>query len=129
MREIRLSGSEGGGTGNSTGPPYPYPTTMDVTVGAGHARDSIGKGQDFESHPPIVFDRSHDPVAYRCAARTTVRPMRLVGPSVWWQWPGGKMVRTAHPAANHLFLDELIVVRLPAGRKTGTDVFWVHRFL
>ena len=25
MREIRLSGSEGGGTGNSTGPPYPYP--------------------------------------------------------------------------------------------------------
>ena len=24
MREIRLSGSEGGGTGNSTGPPYPY---------------------------------------------------------------------------------------------------------
>ena len=26
MREIRLSGSEGGGTGNSTGPPYPYRT-------------------------------------------------------------------------------------------------------
>ena len=25
MREIRLSGSEGGGTGNSTGSPYPYP--------------------------------------------------------------------------------------------------------
>src|SRR3954453_23710281 len=24
MREIRQSGSEGGGTGNSTGPPYPY---------------------------------------------------------------------------------------------------------
>jgi hypothetical protein len=24
MREIRLSGSEGGGTGYSTGPPYPY---------------------------------------------------------------------------------------------------------
>jgi hypothetical protein len=24
MREIRLSGSEGGGTGNPTGPPYPY---------------------------------------------------------------------------------------------------------
>ena len=24
MREIRLSGLEGGGTGNSTGPPYPY---------------------------------------------------------------------------------------------------------
>ena len=24
MREIRTSGSEGGGTGNLTGPPYPY---------------------------------------------------------------------------------------------------------
>ncbi len=24
MREIRTSGSEGGGTGNSTGPSYPY---------------------------------------------------------------------------------------------------------
>jgi hypothetical protein len=24
MREIRKSGSEGGGTGYSTGPPYPY---------------------------------------------------------------------------------------------------------
>jgi len=24
MREIRTSGSEGGGAGNSTGPPYPY---------------------------------------------------------------------------------------------------------
>ncbi len=24
MREIRQSGSEGGGAGNSTGPPYPY---------------------------------------------------------------------------------------------------------
>ena len=24
MRETRLSGSEGGGTGNLTGPPYPY---------------------------------------------------------------------------------------------------------
>ena len=32
MREIRLSGSEGGGTGNSTGSPYPYPTTIDVSV-------------------------------------------------------------------------------------------------
>ena len=30
MREIRLSGSEGGGTGNSTGPPYPYPTSTVV---------------------------------------------------------------------------------------------------
>ena len=39
MREIRLSGSEGGGTGNSTGPPYPYPLLPDFSVGAGHARE------------------------------------------------------------------------------------------
>ena len=39
MREIRLSGSEGGGTGNSTGPPYPYPTSPAGAVGAGPARD------------------------------------------------------------------------------------------
>ena len=38
MREIRLSGSEGGGTGNSTGPPYPYPTSA-AGAGAGRARD------------------------------------------------------------------------------------------
>ena len=30
MREIRLSGSEGGGTGNSTGPPYPYQPAAQV---------------------------------------------------------------------------------------------------
>jgi hypothetical protein len=29
MREIRLSGSEGGGAGHSTGPPYPYQTQID----------------------------------------------------------------------------------------------------
>ena len=37
MREIRLSGSEGGGTGNSTGPPYPYPKHQALAVGAGRA--------------------------------------------------------------------------------------------
>ena len=42
MREIRLSGSEGGGTGNSTGSPYPYPQPPDISVGAGHARDTGG---------------------------------------------------------------------------------------
>lgn len=31
MREIRLSGSEGGGTGNSTGSPYPYPQAPDIS--------------------------------------------------------------------------------------------------
>ena len=41
MREIRLSGSEGGGTGNSTGPPYPYPTS---TAGVERAMPAIRKG-------------------------------------------------------------------------------------
>ena len=41
MREIRLSGSEGGGTGNSTGPPYPYPKNPAPAVGAGRARETI----------------------------------------------------------------------------------------
>ena len=53
MREIRLSGSEGGGTGNSTGPPYPYPTRTATAVGAGHARDSCAR----EGKRPIIFAR------------------------------------------------------------------------
>ena len=40
MREIRLSGSEGGGTGNSTGPPYPYPG-----LGAGDEAERNGRAQ------------------------------------------------------------------------------------
>ena len=47
MREIRLSGSEGGGTGNSTGSPYPYPQVPDLSVGAGHARDVVDLGSFF----------------------------------------------------------------------------------
>jgi len=35
MREIRTSGSEGGGAGNSTGSPYPY----SVEVRRFHLRD------------------------------------------------------------------------------------------
>ena len=55
MREIRLSGSEGGGTGNSTGPPYPYPpTSQPSAVGAGHARDSHAP----EANRLIVLDGS-----------------------------------------------------------------------
>ena len=34
MREIRLSGSEGGGTGNSTGPPYPYQRATPTSAAA-----------------------------------------------------------------------------------------------
>ena len=51
MREIRLSGSEGGGTGNSTGSPYPYPPWPCSSVGAGHARDSCAR----EGKRRIVF--------------------------------------------------------------------------
>jgi hypothetical protein len=35
MREIRMSGSEGGGAGNSTSPPYPYQGKTDYTRHAG----------------------------------------------------------------------------------------------
>ena len=52
MREIRLSGSEGGGTGNSTGPPYPYPTSTAGVVGAGHARDKKGTSMPWSGHLP-----------------------------------------------------------------------------
>ena len=53
MREIRLSGSEGGGTGNSTGSPYPYPTSMAGVVGAGHARDkNVHRDAGADSLPP-----------------------------------------------------------------------------
>ena len=51
MREIRLSGSEGGGTGNSTGPPYPYPPRRAV---AGHACDGCAR----EGKRPIVLHGS-----------------------------------------------------------------------
>lgn len=55
MREIRLSGSEGGGTGNSTGPPYPYPTSTAAVVGAGHARDkNVHRGAGADSLPPCL---------------------------------------------------------------------------
>ena len=45
MREIRLSGSEGGGTGNSTGSPYPYPQVRGFSVGAGRGRGGGGCGR------------------------------------------------------------------------------------
>jgi hypothetical protein len=35
MREIRKSGSEGGGAGNSTGPPYPYQAVAPSEPGNG----------------------------------------------------------------------------------------------
>jgi hypothetical protein len=55
MREIRLSGSEGGGAGNSTGPPYPYREPRPLARGRGQstasgvvpcAEGSSGRNQD-----------------------------------------------------------------------------------
>ena len=68
MREIRLSGSEGGGTGNSTGPPYPYPLLPDVSVGAGHARDCKATVCNM-----VVFARTHAPAWERRRGRSSVR--------------------------------------------------------
>jgi len=39
MRENRQSGSEGGGAGNSTGPPYPY----EALVPAGRLTGALGR--------------------------------------------------------------------------------------
>ena len=70
MREIRLSGSEGGGTGNSTGPPYPYPTSTAGAVGAGHARDKKAGGcAPCTTH--FLWDRDHP-----AAVATIVTPGR-----------------------------------------------------
>ena len=60
MREIRLSGSEGGGTGNSTGPPYPYPQVQDFSVGAGHARDVVASGVFSALHGHSDAGRGND---------------------------------------------------------------------
>jgi len=51
MREIRTSGSEGGGTGYSTGPPYPYMAVSPTgpkkqnPAGAGFSQTG-GEGRD-----------------------------------------------------------------------------------
>jgi hypothetical protein len=39
MREIRTSGSEGGGAGNLTGPPYPYMSTAPAGLSSKTMRD------------------------------------------------------------------------------------------
>ena len=41
MREIRTSGSEGGGTGYSTGPPYPYQDTPRFHPSCGAAKRHV----------------------------------------------------------------------------------------
>ena len=81
MREIRLSGSEGGGTGNSTGSPYPYPPRPCSSVGAGHARDKKGI-------PPTWSRGFASPVS---------RGLRAGWVSPRWPMSCKKMVRTANP--------------------------------
>ena len=51
MREIRLSGSEGGGTGNSTGPPYPYLHYRAGGEGWEGARPARNCGENKEARP------------------------------------------------------------------------------
>ena len=55
MREIRLSGSEGGGTGNSTGPPYPYPQVAGISVGTGG--DGVTQAREYSENAGF-FGRS-----------------------------------------------------------------------
>ena len=44
MREIRTSGSEGGGAGNLTGPPYPYLATAPLGPAPSHRPLPISPG-------------------------------------------------------------------------------------
>ena len=81
MREIRLSGSEGGGTGNSTGPPYPYPQVPAISVGTGgdgvtQAREYAENAGFFGRSGPCPRNPSPD---RRCASRAAC-PRRSGGP-------------------------------------------------
>ena len=143
MREIRLSGSEGGGTGNSTGPPYPYPTTIDVSVGAGHALDNIAK--DPQNDWPRAGARQPSmnlivPTLQRGnAARTLQRPGCDGGPAhdgAHWPsraWPaptvrGGEKVFA--PTISHLLSAIVLERPIPlvfygkVHNRTGPDGAW-----
>jgi hypothetical protein len=58
MREIRPSGSEGGGTG-PTGPPYPYHRTNGdwIPAFAGMAQDGLGQACPSGSAPSLRIAR------------------------------------------------------------------------
>ena len=44
MREIRTSGSEGGGAGNLTGPPYPYRAAVPPGLISSQISGEAGRG-------------------------------------------------------------------------------------
>ena len=67
MREIRLSGSEGGGTGNSTGSPYPYPQVPAISVGTGG--DGVTQAREYSENAGFFGRSGH--------ARETQRPIVL----------------------------------------------------
>ena len=57
MREIRTSGSEGGGTGNSTGPSYPYQVLKAVESEPTHRAATIAfRGCGVESKCAPEFE-------------------------------------------------------------------------
>ena len=70
MREIRTSGSEGGGAGNSTGSPYPYQDKH--TLGFNGAREGDR------------VDRPLESIAYaQClVAMKIVAPRKITAPAV-----------------------------------------------
>ena len=76
MREIRLSGSEGGGTGNSTGSPYPYPANIAGDC-SGPCPRSKSEGKE--------NDRSHAPAWERSPSDASA--------SRWDAGPARRMVR------------------------------------
>ncbi len=76
MREIRTSGSEGGGTGNSTGPSYPYHIQPIIPHQRGKNHDvqtmSAAKSSLETSLWDVKPNRSlSGGVAPRCASRST----------------------------------------------------------
>ena len=54
MREIRTSGSEGGGTGNSTSSSYPYQTTISLVCDVtGTSKTRNYARRDLNPQPPV----------------------------------------------------------------------------
>ena len=74
MREIRTSGSEGGGTGYSTGPPYPYREFRPAGLALTPAHDDIAspEGGILLAQGVNPGRTDHFP-SYRSFAKSTIR--------------------------------------------------------
>ena len=121
MREIRLSGSEGGGTGNSTGPPYPYPQAAGISVGTGgdgvtQAREYSENAGFFGRSGPCPRIPSPD---RRCASRAAY-PRRSGGtitlPPGAHGAPGDHHGRSGFGKCSHIFRK--------TGKKSGMVLFF-----